>query len=117
MTKPEINPAEEIEKIRQRIGQGTYFGGPKIYNAVKFLLSEVTRWQEMYWTSGRVSTIYQKRVKKLGAVLIDAQGLVRGMDTELDQRIENVLNEAGFTQHKLGPLLDEVDQPELGEKS
>lgn len=51
---------------------------------------------ETYAISGRVSTMYQNRVKDLGKVLMDAKGLVREIDPALAVRIGEALKKAGF---------------------
>ncbi len=47
-------------------------------------------------TARRVGSMYQNRAKDLAAVLLDARGLVRGVDADLDRRIDAALSEAGF---------------------
>lgn len=47
-------------------------------------------------TARRVSSMYFLRTKDLAAVLLDARGLVRGLDPALDERIDTTLKAAGF---------------------
>lgn len=50
-------------------------------------------------TARRVSDMYFLRTKALAAVLLDARGLVRGLDPALDERIDAALHDAGFLDH------------------
>ena len=64
--------------------------------SVQDAVADKARADEVLATARRVTTIYQRRNKEFAAVLLDVRGLVRGMDSALDDRIDAVLGDGGF---------------------